>query len=572
MQSVPTLRGLASLVMLCLIGAVIAASTPAVGQEVGPYISEFMALNDSTRADQDGDYSDWIEIHNPTTGAVNMSGWHLTDEADNLDKWQFPSVTIPAGGYLLVFASGKDRAVTGSELHTDFKLSGDGEYLALVRPDGLTVAHEFSPEFPRQVEDVSYGLGITGASDVTFVASGAPAVALVPTGPADEDVWMDRLYDYSGWTIGFTGVGYDEATTYRSLIGLDVEAEMNGVNESVWIRIPFTVDDPAMVLSLTLRMKYDDGFLAYINGQYVASANADGPPPLAYDDGANDGHSDSAAVNFVDYDASTARSVLVAGENILAIHGLNRGSSSSDMLILPELIGSVNPGGQQAELRYFTAPTPGDPNNSGILGYIDDVEFSAPRGFYDSAFALALASDTPDVTIRYTLDGTEPTASYGTVYAAPISIATTTVVRAAAFKAGYMDAQSVTNTYIFLADVLNQTDDQTTRDFASTWYAGASSTSSYDRRSRPADYEMDPDVVSDATYGPQMIEALTSIPTVALTFDPDDLWSSSGGMYPNSIMRATSSIFWEKPAAIELIDPSGQEAGFSVNAGARILG
>ncbi|MFW6153854.1 MAG: lamin tail domain-containing protein [Planctomycetota bacterium] len=572
MQRVPTLCGLTSPVVLCLIAVVVGASDPAVGQPSGPYISEFMALNDATLADEDEDYPDWIEIHNPTDAAVNLGGWHLTDEADNRDKWQFPSVTIPAGDYLLVFASGKDRAVAGDELHTNFRLSGDGEYLALIFPDGITIAHEFGPEFPRQVEDVSYGLGVTSASDVTFVAGGAPATAQVPAGPADEAVWMQRPYDDSGWMAGATGVGYDEAETYRSLIGLDVEAVMKGVNESVWIRIPFTIDDPATVLSMTLRMKYDDGFVAYINGQYVAADYTDGTPPLAYNAGATTWHPDTEAVVFQDYDVSAARTALVAGENILAIHGLNSGTTSSDMLILPELIGSVNPGGQQVELRYFTAPTPGAPNNSGILGYIDDVAFSVPHGFYDSPFALALSCDTPDVTIRYTLDGTEPTFSHGTTYVAPITIATTTVVRAAAFKSGYMDAEPVTSTYIFLADVLDQTDDQTGRDFPGTWYAGASGSSSYDRRSRPADYEMDPDVVYDTTYGPQMTTALTSIPTVALTFDPDDLWDPNGGMYPNSIMRASSNIFWEKPTSMELIDPDGWEEGFSVNAAGRIMG
>lgn len=119
-----------------------------------PIISEFLASNDSEYADEDGEYSDWIEIHNPDPVAVDMAGWHLTDNAGNLDKWTFPSVSIPANGYLVVFASNKDRA--GSELHTNFKLSSGGEYLALVKPDGVTRTSEFNP-FPAQNTDVSYG-------------------------------------------------------------------------------------------------------------------------------------------------------------------------------------------------------------------------------------------------------------------------------------------------------------------------------------------------------------------------------------------------------------------------------
>ena len=104
-----------------------------------------MAVNHSTLKDADGDYSDWIEIHNPTAAPVNLNGWSLTDDATKLGKWHFPAVTLAAGGYLTVFASGKNRSVAGSELHTNFQLNGDGEYLALVQPDGSTIATAVQP-------------------------------------------------------------------------------------------------------------------------------------------------------------------------------------------------------------------------------------------------------------------------------------------------------------------------------------------------------------------------------------------------------------------------------------------
>ena len=87
--------------------------------------------NDRTLADADGDFSDWIEVRNPTTAPVSLDGWHLTDSAAQLEKWTFPAVTLEAGGNLVVFASGKNRTVPGSELHTNFALDGDGEYLQL---------------------------------------------------------------------------------------------------------------------------------------------------------------------------------------------------------------------------------------------------------------------------------------------------------------------------------------------------------------------------------------------------------------------------------------------------------
>src|SRR5262245_28276224 len=107
-----------------------------------PVISEFMAANSSTLADDDGAYSDWIELHNPDPAAVDLTGWYLTDSVSNKTKWQLPSVSIPTGGYLVVFASNKNRRDPSAPLHTNFALSAGGEYLALVRADGVTVVSE----------------------------------------------------------------------------------------------------------------------------------------------------------------------------------------------------------------------------------------------------------------------------------------------------------------------------------------------------------------------------------------------------------------------------------------------
>src|SRR5687768_3167936 len=121
-------------------------------------ISEFMADNDKTLADKFGTYSDWIEIHNRGNTAGNLDGFYLTDDGNNLTQWRFPSTPVAANGYVLVFASSKNLATTGQELHTSFQLSNGGEYLALVNPDGFTVQHAYAPSYPSQSEDLSYGL------------------------------------------------------------------------------------------------------------------------------------------------------------------------------------------------------------------------------------------------------------------------------------------------------------------------------------------------------------------------------------------------------------------------------
>jgi hypothetical protein len=123
-----------------------------------PVITEFMASNGRTLADQDGAYSDWIEIHNESEIGLDLGGWYLTDNHDNLTKWRFPEVHLAAGDYLVVFASGKDRAVPGAELHTNFVLDRSGERLELVEPDGKKVAWSYAYADREQLRDISYGL------------------------------------------------------------------------------------------------------------------------------------------------------------------------------------------------------------------------------------------------------------------------------------------------------------------------------------------------------------------------------------------------------------------------------
>lgn len=125
----------------------------------GLIINEFMASNVHTLKDGDGKSSDWIEIFNTSDATINLLGWHLTDNPNKLNKWPFSDVTIDGGGYFLVFASGEDvndYVDAGGYYHTNFNLSKDGEYLALVRPDGV-IMHKFD-DFPAQDTDVSYGL------------------------------------------------------------------------------------------------------------------------------------------------------------------------------------------------------------------------------------------------------------------------------------------------------------------------------------------------------------------------------------------------------------------------------
>jgi len=330
-------------------------------------INEFLAVNDIGLDDEDRDESDWIEIYNAGTDAVNLQGWYLTDDANDLRQWAFPEVVLGPDAYLVVFASGKNRTDPLSTLHTNFKLKGGGEYLGLIRPDGRTVVSEFSPYYPPQAPDVSYG-PVGSTAETMLLMPGAPAKALVPRNSSLEPnprlsetlrPWTLEDLDDSSWQTGTTGVGYN----YPALIGLDVSA-MRNLNTTVYVRVPFTVEDPSAIQTLTLRMRFDDGMIAYINGHEVARYNAPKPSEERWNSAASANRSDSLAVNPVDFTIPRF-DFLHVGTNILAVQGLNSQQNSSSMLIVPELLATITVT-DSSSFRYFPVPTPGMPNNAGV--------------------------------------------------------------------------------------------------------------------------------------------------------------------------------------------------------------
>lgn len=147
-------------------------------------ISEFMAANNGGNSNNAnswwpiagqlaGTTHDWIEIHNTELGALDLGGWHLTDRAGTPNQWTFPLGTVvEGGGYLVVYASGNNARDANGNLHTDFSLSSNGEYLALFSPTG-GLTSEFGPGggfYPSQSNDVSYGVHPTSGASVFFTS------------------------------------------------------------------------------------------------------------------------------------------------------------------------------------------------------------------------------------------------------------------------------------------------------------------------------------------------------------------------------------------------------------------
>ncbi len=348
------------------------------------------------------------------------------------------------------------------------------------------------------------------------------------------------------------GTGGNLATLVRT----DLAAAMRNVNATALIRIPFQVvaEELPALDQLLLRMNYDDGFVAYLNGTRVAAVNAPANP--AWNSAATADHPNAAAATPETFDLSAYADLLQDGENILAIHGLNQAAGDPDFLIRPELAGAAT--GQPID-RYFTQPTPGAANGGGALGFVADTKFSVDRGFYETPISLVITSATAGAAIYYTTNGSTPSEFNGTLFTSPIPINRTTVVRAIATKAGYTPSDVDTHTYVFLSQVVNQSFQSVTNaGYPATW-AGVA-----------ADYAMDTRITGPSAG--QMIPSLRSLPSLFLSTSISNLFSNAagnaGGIYANP---TRNGIAFERPAAIEMVDTNGATE-FHENIGLRIQG
>ncbi|HVR36152.1 MAG TPA: lamin tail domain-containing protein, partial [Methylomirabilota bacterium] len=706
-------------------------------------ISEILAVNDGLLRDENGDAPDWIEIHNPTAAPLSLAGWHLTDDPARLTQWTFPDVELPGGAFLIVFASGKDRANPGAELHTNFQLTSDGEFLALVEPDGTTIADAFSPAFPPQRANISFGPGPEG-SPIPLVSLQAAGRLFIPADGSLNATWMDPEFDDTSWSSALTGVGYDSSTPdespdtdglpilrldfndpdspesgsadtefgfstmtleqnpatfgsltvelsalggaflddrdrttptdnppaftedqlyddfifasgledgdglrlrisglrpdrdhrltiwsfdtgsvnerrsdwietsggtpqevitgytfdgrdipqadrdhtfsaalrssssgelviegrrnggtsygvflnalelvevgLHSLIRTDVGAAMSNQNASAWLRIPFDVSNPGDFEAVQLRMTYDDGFVAFLNGVPVASRNA--PESLEWNSTATTARTGSESLVAEVFPIELTPGLLRSGVNVLAVHGLNVSADDKDFLMLPELTG-FGP----ERLLYFLPPTPGAANGTGYTGLTAEPAFNISRGFYTTPFQVTLTGATPDTDIYWTTNGSPPTETTGIPYSGPIEITTTTALRARAFREQHVPSVIVTHTYLFLDDVVEQS--ATQPGYPTVWQA-----------SFPADYGMDPEIVNHPVYGATLKDDLRAIPTLSIVADHDALWHPTTGIYVDA---TRSGVSWERPASVELFN-GDNTTEFQVTSGLRMQG
>ena len=336
---------------------------------------------------------------------------------------------------------------------------------------------------------------------------------------------------------------------YAPLIGLNLQSAMSGVATTAAVRVPFTVPaDASLYTRLLLDVKYDDGFVAYLNGTEVARRNAPAGT-ITYQSTSTDVRPQTDALAYETIDLTAYRSLLRGGgqSNVLAFRSLNTSKADPDLLLVPRLTASTSTVGP----AYFTTPTPGAANTTpGYAGFVAPVTISVPHGNYTSAFTTTLSTATAGATIYYTTDGSDPAPGNGTAVASgtAVTITTTTGLRAAAYLDTYLPSAIATSTYVFVADVLRQ---------ANTAPAGAY-----------WDTAMDPRIVNlSQTY--TVAQALAAIPTVSLNLPFEDIFGATG-IYKNATQKGRQ---WERETSVEYFDPTNPAlAGFQVDAGLRIQG
>jgi len=399
---------------------------------------------------------------------------------------------------------------------------------------------------------VAVGLSALTAGAATLVDFGATSWRYVPgtaeASPADRTAWRTNGFDHSSWNTGTAPFGYGVGTPGTPLT-------MQGNYSSVFLRKEFTIADLSQVQALRLRVKYDDGFIVWINGNRVADDNE--PSPVVYNAVADGYHAAAGDVYETWSIGSSITNTLVEGVNVLAVQGFNATIGSSDFLI-------------DAQLDTAVA----------------DTKFSHDRGFYDAAFWLTITSATPGATIKYTLDGTNPTNSptvntfsgsqkIWTFASGPQNerfingeYPPGVVVRAYAEKPGLAPTDVDTHTYIFVQNTIDQQNLMSGENWAVV--SGddylPNATSPTNLNPDAMNTTMDPAVTDDPAWSNQFHSAMRAIPSMSIVTDYDNIFSDSHGIYHNGMYT-----LWERPCSVEMVETNGKTA-FQIDCGIQLSG
>ena len=228
--------------------------------------------------------------------------------------------------------------------------------------------------------------------------------------------WNWVYFDDSQWRAGSLGVGYEKGDGYQDWIGMDVGDALFESGTSVYVRVPFTVSSTAAYTSLGFRARYDDGFVAYLNGRQMVSKNA--PETVSWNSSATVSDEHDRNESYYTVDLSAHRDILTAGTNVLALHVMNDTASSSDLLMQPALVGypaapeapAISPF-QESFLQWRgtfdgAAMVPGGnwhDWDSDFDTFSDRVEFAAAGSPVDAASQPGLAVEVTQAGVRRTV-------------------------------------------------------------------------------------------------------------------------------------------------------------------------
>jgi len=190
-------------------------------------INEVMASNGVTLADDDGDFSDWLELFNYSAEVIDLTGFGLTDREDVPFRWVFPNVSIEPGAYMVIWASGKDRRTPGSALHTNFSISASGEELMLTSRENKLVDYVPATAIPS---DISFGRKPDGSASWYFFSTPTPGAANLShgyEGILTEPVFSSLGGFYTGDFHLEISSGNDGANVYYTLDGSVPDATTN---------------------------------------------------------------------------------------------------------------------------------------------------------------------------------------------------------------------------------------------------------------------------------------------------------------------------------------------------------
>jgi hypothetical protein len=349
--------------------------------------------------------------------------------------------------------------------------------------------------------------------------------------------WMTSNYTPSGWSTGNAPFWYGDGTDGTQL------SDMQNSYSTVYLRSTFTALNVKELQNISFSVNFDDGFIIWINGEEAIRVNA--PVDHPYNSFSTDLHESGV---FDLYTLPARDLELNEGENLIAIQGFNTSLESSDFHINIQVSAT------------YTPPVSIDTMK---------VVFSKPNGFYTNPFDLKL--DVPDqaYNILYTIDGSNPQSSTTvqnggkskTIRIDPSNVTGRDktpcyLVRASLKKDGESVTFPLTQTYIFLDQVINQTAP------GGNWPAQGTV------NGQVIDLEMDTKVTSDPKYAGQMKDDFLDIPSISVVTDLQNLFDPTTGIYVNASLHGES---WERLCSVELINPSGKP-GFNINAGLRIRG